>query len=67
MTIGQLSFYDQIKLIMLTNFSEYFEDNIKTHLVASTVAGGVATTLCQVHLISKKLNNRLTGKIQILF
>ena len=36
MTIGQLSFYDQIKLTMLR--SGYFSDNLVTHFVASLSA-----------------------------
>lgn len=47
MTIGQLSMYDQIKYIMLTYFSSIFEDNVSTHLTASTLTGAVATSLTQ--------------------
>lgn len=36
MTIGQLSFYDQVKLFLLA--SGYFDDNIITHFTASTTA-----------------------------
>lgn len=45
MTIGQLSFYDQIKLTLLQ--SGYFEDNPKTHFLSSIAAGAIATTLTQ--------------------
>jgi dicarboxylate transporter 10 len=45
MTIGQLAFYDQIKLMMLQ--TPYFEDNLVTHFAASTLAGAVATTMTQ--------------------
>jgi dicarboxylate transporter 10 len=42
-TIGQLSFYDQFKyLLMKTGF---FKDNITTHFTASFLAGGVATLI----------------------
>lgn len=42
-TIGQLSFYDQFKfLLMKTGF---FADNIITHFSASFLAGGVATLI----------------------
>lgn len=36
MTIGQLSFYDQVKLYLLS--TSYFEDNIVTHFVSSLTA-----------------------------
>jgi dicarboxylate transporter 10 len=45
MTVGQLSFYDQIKKTLLT--TEYFEDNLATHFVSSLSAGAIATTLTQ--------------------
>lgn len=45
MTIGQLSFYDQVKKMMIE--SGYFTDNLTTHLLASSVAGAIATSLTQ--------------------
>ncbi|XP_015111791.1 mitochondrial dicarboxylate carrier [Diachasma alloeum] len=45
MTIGQLSFYDQIKQYLLQ--SGKFEDDLGTHFVASLTAGAIATTLTQ--------------------
>lgn len=45
MTIGQLSFYDQVKKMMLE--SVYFKDNLTTHLIASSIAGAIATSLTQ--------------------
>ncbi|XP_071876445.1 dicarboxylate carrier 1 [Bombus fervidus] len=45
MTIGQLSFYDQVKIMLLQ--SGYFKDNPITHVVSSVCAGAVATTLTQ--------------------
>lgn len=45
MTIGQLSFYDQVKKMMLE--SGYFTDNLTTHFTASSVAGAIATSLTQ--------------------
>lgn len=36
MTIGQLSFYDQIKLMLLS--TPYFKDNSTTHFLASLSA-----------------------------
>lgn len=40
-TIGQLSFYDQIKGLLLG--TGYFQDNLVTHFSASFLAGGIAT------------------------
>lgn len=45
MTVGQIAFYDQVKSLMLN--SGHFEDNPKTHFLASLVAGAIATTLTQ--------------------
>ncbi|XP_035214347.1 mitochondrial dicarboxylate carrier-like [Stegodyphus dumicola] len=45
MTIGQISFYDQIKQMLLETV--YFSDNLVTHLTASVMAGAIATTLTQ--------------------
>ncbi|KAK0078316.1 hypothetical protein PV325_002683 [Microctonus aethiopoides] len=45
MTIGQLSFYDQIKQYLLE--SGKFNDNLGTHFTASLSAGAIATTLTQ--------------------
>jgi len=40
-TIGQLSFYDQIKVMLMR--TGIFQDNIVTHFSASFMAGGIAT------------------------
>lgn len=45
MTIGQLSFYDQVKYLLLQ--SGYFEDNLVLHFTASSAAGGIATCMTQ--------------------
>ncbi|XP_012273566.1 mitochondrial dicarboxylate carrier isoform X2 [Orussus abietinus] len=45
MTIGQLSFYDQIKLLLLQ--TGIFHDNPTTHFLSSLSAGAIATTLTQ--------------------
>jgi len=42
-TVGQLSFYDQIKQLLLT--TPYFKDNLVTHFSASFMAGGIATLI----------------------
>jgi solute carrier family 25 (mitochondrial dicarboxylate transporter), member 10 len=41
MTIGQLSFYDQVKKMLLE--SGYFKDNLVLHFTASSIAGAIAT------------------------
>eukprot|EP01132_Coremiostelium_polycephalum_P009881 gene9881-12122_t len=41
MTAGQIASYDQAKQMMIT--SGYFQDNIKTHLIASTISAFVAS------------------------
>ncbi|XP_046595697.1 mitochondrial dicarboxylate carrier isoform X1 [Neodiprion lecontei] len=45
MTIGQLSFYDQIKMLLLQ--SGMFTDSPTTHFLSSLSAGAIATTLTQ--------------------
>ncbi|KAK6643346.1 hypothetical protein RUM43_004851 [Polyplax serrata] len=45
MTVGQLSFYDQIKSFLLS--TNMFEDNLTTHFLSSLSAGAIATTLTQ--------------------
>lgn len=42
-TIGQLSFYDQIKVVLMS--TGIFGDNITTHFTASFLAGGIATLI----------------------
>ncbi|XP_037666649.1 mitochondrial dicarboxylate carrier isoform X2 [Choloepus didactylus] len=44
-TVGQLSCYDQAKQLVLS--TGYLSDNILAHLIASFIAGGCATFLCQ--------------------
>ncbi|KAL0595744.1 Mitochondrial dicarboxylate carrier [Plecturocebus cupreus] len=44
-TVGQLSCYDQAKQLVLS--TGYLADNIFTHFLASFIAGGCATFLCQ--------------------
>ncbi|XP_005989136.1 mitochondrial dicarboxylate carrier [Latimeria chalumnae] len=44
-TIGQLACYDQSKQLVLS--TGFFSDNIFTHFLASFIAGGCATFLCQ--------------------
>uniref|UniRef100_A0AAR2ILI9 Mitochondrial dicarboxylate carrier n=1 Tax=Pygocentrus nattereri TaxID=42514 RepID=A0AAR2ILI9_PYGNA len=44
-SVGQLSCYDQAKQLVLG--TGIFTDNIATHFIASFIAGGCATVLCQ--------------------
>ncbi|XP_026936818.1 mitochondrial dicarboxylate carrier isoform X1 [Sagmatias obliquidens] len=44
-TVGQLSCYDQAKQLVLS--TGYLSDSIFTHFIASFIAGGCATFLCQ--------------------
>jgi len=44
-TIGQLSFYDQAKVVLLN--TGYFKDNVLTHFLSSLSAGTAATFLSQ--------------------
>ncbi|XP_009979178.1 PREDICTED: mitochondrial dicarboxylate carrier, partial [Tauraco erythrolophus] len=44
-TVGQLSCYDQAKQLVLA--TGFLSDNIFTHFLASFIAGGCATFLCQ--------------------
>jgi len=45
MTIGQLCFYDQVKLTLLA--TPYFTDGVVTHFTSSLAAGAIATTMTQ--------------------
>ncbi|PSN31169.1 Mitochondrial dicarboxylate carrier [Blattella germanica] len=62
MTVGQLSFYDQFKT-MLLNLK--FSDNLTTHFLASLAAGGVATTLTQpIDVIKTRTMNAKPGEFK---
>lgn len=39
--------YDQFKYLLLEYLPMIFEDNVTTHLTASTLTGAVATSLTQ--------------------
>ncbi|XP_069695038.1 mitochondrial dicarboxylate carrier-like [Periplaneta americana] len=60
MTIGQLSFYDHFKTLLL---GVDFQDNLTTHFLASLAAGGVATTLTQpIDVIKTRTMNAKPGE-----
>ncbi|XP_037301105.1 mitochondrial dicarboxylate carrier-like, partial [Manduca sexta] len=66
MTIGQLSFYDQIKVILLK--TSYFGDNVVTHVTSSLLAGGIATTLTQpVDVLKTRAMNAKPGEVKSIF
>ncbi|KAF4115743.1 mitochondrial dicarboxylate carrier [Onychostoma macrolepis] len=55
-TVGQLSCYDQAKQLVLG--TGLMTDNIFTHFVASFIAGGCATVLCQpMDVVKTRLMN----------
>ncbi|XP_068632264.1 mitochondrial dicarboxylate carrier [Battus philenor] len=61
MTIGQLSFYDQIKQGLLA--TKYVDDNVFTHVTSSLLAGAIATTLTQpVDVLKTRAMNAKPGE-----
>lgn len=66
MTIGQISFYDQIKQMLLQ--TAYFSDNLVTHFTASTMAGAIATTLTQpLDVLKTRMMNAKPGEYKSLW
>ncbi|KAM3964501.1 dicarboxylate carrier 1 [Aphomia sociella] len=66
MTIGQLSFYDQIKALLLT--TQYFGDNVITHVTSSLLAGAIATTLTQpVDVLKTRAMNANPDEVKSMF
>lgn len=59
MTIGQLSFYDQIKIILLN--TGHFEDNLITHFAASLSAVNFIPTVYQGERSNNLHNFNYTG------
>jgi len=60
-TIGQLSFYDQIKVLLLQ--TAWFNDNIYTHFTASFMAGGVATLMTMpLDVMKTRMMNAAPGQ-----
>nr|CAI5826751.1 unnamed protein product [Callosobruchus analis] len=61
MTIGQLSFYDQIKMMILRTV--WFKDNMTTHFVCSLMAGFAVVLMTQpVDVIKTRLMNAKPGE-----
>ncbi|XP_066588897.1 mitochondrial dicarboxylate carrier [Prorops nasuta] len=65
MTMGQLSFYDQIKMTLLN--SGYFKDNPTTHVISSMTAGAIATTFTQpLDVLKTRAMNAKPGEFKNL-
>ncbi|BES88673.1 mitochondrial dicarboxylate [Nesidiocoris tenuis] len=65
MTIGQLSFYDLFKKLLLE--TQYFTDSPSTHFLSSLMAGGVATTLTQpLDVMKTRAMNAKPGEFKSL-
>lgn len=63
MTIGQLSFYDQIKITLLA--TNYFKDNPTTHVISSVSAGAIATTMTQpLDVLKTRAMNAKVGEFK---
>lgn len=66
MTVGQIAFYDEVKRIMLA--SGKFQDNPKTHFLASLTAGAIATTLTQpLDVLKTRVMNAKPGEFNGLW
>lgn len=65
MTIGQLSFYDQIKQTLVNNG---YPDNIYTHLFSSSAAASIATVLTQpIDVMKTRMMNAKSGTSRVYF
>uniref|UniRef100_A0A914BXP9 Mitochondrial dicarboxylate carrier n=1 Tax=Acrobeloides nanus TaxID=290746 RepID=A0A914BXP9_9BILA len=63
MTIGQLSFYDQIKQMALD--SGYFKDNLVTHFGSSFAAASIATIMTQpMDVLKTRMMNATPGQFK---
>ncbi|KAJ8923204.1 hypothetical protein NQ315_001758 [Exocentrus adspersus] len=66
MTIGQLSFYDQVKMMLL--HSGLFKDNLATHFLSSLTAGAIATSLTQpLDVLKTRSMNAKPGEFKNLW
>jgi dicarboxylate transporter 10 len=63
MTVGQLSFYDQVKQILL--LTPYFQDNLITHFTSSFTAATIATVLTQpLDVMKTRMMNAKPGEFR---
>ncbi|XP_071443761.1 mitochondrial dicarboxylate carrier isoform X2 [Hetaerina americana] len=66
MTVGQLSFYDQVKLFLLG--TGIFTDNFTTHFLSSLTAGAVATALTQpLDVLKTRAMNAKPGEFKSMW
>lgn len=66
MTIGQIAFYEQVKLMLLA--TGYFQDDPRLHFLSSLAAGAIATTLTQpLDVIKTRSMNAKPGEFRGLF
>ncbi|XP_018898252.1 mitochondrial dicarboxylate carrier [Bemisia tabaci] len=66
MTVGQLSFYDQVKQFLIS--TPYFSDNPTTHFLSSLTAGAVATSLTQpLDVLKTRAMNAKPGEYKNLW
>lgn len=64
-TIGQLSFYDQFKILLMK--TGFFKDNIWTHFSASFLAGAVATLITMpLDVMKTRMMNAEAGQYKNL-
>lgn len=65
-TIGQIAFYDQVKSWLL--MWEFFNDDAITHVLASTIASVIATTLTQpLDVLKTRAMNAEPGEFPTLW
>lgn len=66
MTIGQIAFYDQAKILLLS--TGYFKDDPRLHFSASLAAGGIATALTQpLDVLKTRAMNSKPGEFKNLW
>lgn len=66
MTIGQIAFYDQVKVTLLK--TGYFKDDPRLHFVSSLAAGAIATTLTQpLDVLKTRAMNAKPGEYKNLW
>ncbi|KAJ6640392.1 Mitochondrial dicarboxylate carrier [Pseudolycoriella hygida] len=66
MTVGQIAFYDQVKMFLLE--TKYFKDDPRTHFVSSLIAGAMATALTQpLDVLKTRVMNSKHGEFNGLW
>lgn len=66
MTIGQIAFYEQVKVVLLQ--TGYFKDDPRLHFVSSVAAGAIATTLTQpIDVLKTRAMNAKPGEFKNLW